>query len=76
MIITEREHLIKQKDINNFFHYLVYVYGLGFTIFMMYVSYRSMNIIENAVNKLDSFECEFNLILHNLELNTSICKNN
>ena len=73
MIILEKDHLLKDKEINIAFNYLLYLYGVGFTIFMMYVSHRSMTIMENAVNNLNKYECITNLILHDLKVNTSSC---
>jgi len=73
MIILEKDHLLKDKEINIAFNYLLYLYGVGFTIFMMYVSHRSMTIMENAVNNLNKYKCITNLILHDLKVNTSSC---
>ena len=73
MIITDTEYLLKDKDVNNFFKYLPYLYCFGFTIFMMYVSYRSMNIMEDAMNKMNKYECISKLLLHDLNVNVSMC---
>ena len=43
---------------------------------MMYVSYRSMSIMEDAMNKLgkmSKYECIIKLLLHDLNVNVSIC---
>ena len=73
MIVSEKALLLKDKEINIAFNYLLYLYGLGFTIFMMYVSHRSMTIMENAVNKLNKYECITNILLQDLKVNTSSC---
>ena len=70
-MMIENEYLLSQKNVNNCFCYFLYLYSLGFSIFMMYTSYKSMTIIENAVNNLDKFTCVTDLVLKDLNINTS-----